>query len=377
MKLGIIGGGVLGLTVALRRTEAGDDVTIFEKGGQPGGLAVSFPVSDQPDSPHLEKFYHHIFKTDKDIIRLIEEMGLSQDLLWQKPPTSILRGGKIYRFDGVLEVLRFKPIPLWDRIRVGIMAAYLKFERNYQRLEKYRAAEWIKKWGGKKGYEAIWKPLLSNKFGAKYDQIALPWFWSRIHERTPFLGYLKGGFHRLYVKLYQTVLARGGKVLLNSNVTAIKISEEDKVQVAADGQEYIFDKLIVTTPTRVFTQLAREALPPEYIQKYTGPNSVEHYSAQCLVLSLDRKLMETYWLNLNDPGIPFLALVEHTSMLPPGDYDGQHLLYLGNYLPNDHPLLAKPKEEILAFLEILKILHQIAPLIKSAALSAIIIVGAL
>ncbi len=348
MKLGIIGGGVLGLTLALRRAEAGDEVTIFEKGSQPGGLAVSFPVSDRPDSPFLEKFYHHIFQTDKDIIRLIEEMGLTPDLIWQKPPTSILRGGKTFRFDGAIEVLKFKPIPIWDRLRVGMMAAYLKFESNYKRLEKFRAAEWIRKWGGKNGFEAIWKPLLTNKFGTKYDQIALPWFWSRIHERTPFLGYLKGGFHQLYLKLYETVLARGGKVLLNSNVTSIKPAEGEKVLVTADGKELIFDKLVVTTPTRVFTQLARESLPEDYLARYTGPNSVEHYSAQCLILSLDRKLMETYWLNLNDPGIPFLALVEHTSMMPPADYDGQHLLYLGNYLPNDHPLLTKPKEEILA-----------------------------
>jgi protoporphyrinogen oxidase len=201
---------------------------------------------------------------------------------------------------------------------------------------------------GKAAYEAILKPLLTAKFGKKYDQIAMPWLWSRFHERTQFLGYLRGGFHRFYVKLYEDVVAKGGQMRLGANVTGIKPAADNKVAVYADGQEFIFDGVVVTTPTRVFVELAGDALPKEYRERYTSPNSIEHYNAHCVVLSLDRKFMETYWLNLNDPGFPFLALVEHTSYMPNSDYDGQHLLYLGNYLPPEHPLFSKSDEEVLA-----------------------------
>lgn len=372
MKLGIIGGGVLGLTVALRRAQAGDEVIIFEKSREPGGLAASFPVTDRPDGPQLEKFYHHIFQTDKDIIRAIDEMGLRADLEWKTPPTSTFRNGKIYRMDSAFDelksktarkllkpltgsaidtavaIMRFKPISLVSRLRFGLAGGYLKFESNYERLSKTTAVKWAQKWVGQAGYQAILKPLLTAKFGSKYDQIAMPWMWSRFHERTQFLGYLRGGFVRFYMKLYDTVLEKGGQIRLGANVTDVKPSENGKVLVCADGEELIFDKVVVTTPTRIFTQLAKSALPQDYVERYTGPNSVEHYSAHCVILSLDRKFMDTYWLNLNDPGFPFLALVEHTSYMPPSDYDGQHLLYLGNYLPNDHPLLTKSDEEILA-----------------------------
>ncbi len=388
MKLGIIGSGVLGLTVALRRAEAGDEVIIFEKSREPGGLAASFPVTEREDGPHLEKFYHHIFKTDKDITRLIEELGLGSELEWKTPPTSTLRGGKIYRMDSLfdeiklgpvkkllrpligsapdtaLAIMCFTPVSVLGRIRFGLVGGYLKFEKNYEKLAKLTAAGWARKWMGKSAYEAILKPLLTAKFGVKYDQIAMSWLWSRFHERTQFLGYLRGGFHKLYVKLFDTVKAKGGQVRLGANVTEIRPTEDGKVLVCDDGQEFIFDKVLVTTPTRVFTQLAKESLPKDYIDRYTGPNSVEHYSASCVILSLkqsllDDKLRNTYWLNVNDPGFPFLAVVEHTNYMPSSDYDGQKLVYLGNYLPPNDPLLSKSNEEILA--EFLPHLKKINP----------------
>ena len=392
MRLGIIGGGALGLTLGLRRAALGDEVVILEKGHEPGGLAVSFPVTERgKDGPYLEKFYHHIFKTDKDIIRLIEEMGLADKLEWKTPPTSTLRGGQVYRMDGAFSDLKsgllrrllkpltgsaidtavaimlFKPLPFISRLRFGLAGAYLKFESNYQRLAGTTAVAWVQKWTGKATYEGIFKPLLTAKFGVKYDQIAMPWLWSRFHERTQFLGYLNGGFHQLYIKLYEAVQKAGGNIRLDSDVTALRPSEGEqagKVVVTVNGQDEIFDKVVVTTPTRVFTALAKDALPANYVEKYAGPGSIEHYGAHCVVLSLkegffDEKQKHTYWLNVNDPGYPFLAVVEHTNFMPPSEYDGQHLLYLGNYLPMDHELFKKSDEEVLA--EFLPQLKRIQP----------------
>ncbi|MBN9391505.1 MAG: NAD(P)/FAD-dependent oxidoreductase [Chloroflexi bacterium] len=387
MRLGIVGGGVLGLTVGLRRAALGDEVVLFEKGKEPGGLAVSFPVTERgKDGPYLEKFYHHIFKTDKDIIRVIEELGLGDLLEWKTPPTSTLLGGKIYRMDSLfddlksprlkkltkplagssidtaLAILKFKPLPFFSRLRFGLVGAYLKFEKNYQRLSQTTAAAWVQKWAGKAAFDKIFRPLLSTKFGEKYDQIAMPWLWSRFHERTQFLGYVKGGFHQLYLKLFDAVKEVGGQVWLESDVTAIRKGtgdQEGKVIVTVNGQDEVFDKVVVTAPTRVFTQLAKDELPAAYVEKYAGPNSIEHYGAHCVVLSVDRKYFDTYWLNVNDKGYPFLAVVEHTNFMPPSDYDGQHLIYLGNYLPMNHPLFGKSDEEVLA--EFLPHLKKINP----------------
>ncbi|MEI7555013.1 NAD(P)/FAD-dependent oxidoreductase [Candidatus Chlorohelix sp.] len=347
MKLGVIGGGALGLTVALRRAQAGDEVVIFEKGQESGGLAASFPVTAKgKDGSHLEKYYHHIFGTDKDIIRLIDELGLTSEMVWKKPNSAILRDGKIFRLDGVVSILRLKPIPFIDRIRMGVVGLYLKLEGNYQRLAKTTANAWVQKWMGKNSYEVVWKPQLLNKFGDKYDQIAMPWLWSRIHERTFALGYMQGGFNKFYVALEKAVKKAGGQVRFGANISDIKPKPDGKVSITEGGQEYIFDKVVTTVPTRVFTKMAESSLPQSYIEKYGGANSVEHYGAQVVVLSLKRSVMPAYWLSITDPGYPFLAMVEHTNFMPTSDYDGQHLLYMGNYLPHTHPYFSKTAEEM-------------------------------
>ncbi len=359
MKLGIVGGGVLGLTLALRRAEAGDDVTIFERSPSVGGLAMSFPVTNEAnpaDRAYLEKFYHHIFGTDKDIIRVIDEMGLTPMMVWKKAPTSNFRHGQIYPFDGVLNILRYKPMPFLARFRTGLMGAYLHFVvSDYRRFGKTTAAQWTRRWMGKASFETVWYPLLRGKFGNKADTISMSWLWSRLHDRTFKLGYMKGGFHKLYVRLEEEVHKRGAEIRLGSDVQAIKKGTgelEGKVIVTADGVDNVFDKVVATVPTRIFTQLAQADLPAEYIEKYTGANAGEHYGAHCVVLALNQKLMDkTYWLSINDPDFPFLAAVEHTNLMPKEDYGGQILVYLGNYLPMDHPLFSKSGHEILTEFE--------------------------
>jgi protoporphyrinogen oxidase len=64
------------------------------------------------------------------------------------------------------------------------------------------------------------------------------------------------------------------------------------------------------------------------------------------VLALDRPLTTSYWMNVNDPGYPFMALVEHTNYMDRADYGGRHLIYLGNYRPMDDPLLRTPMAEV-------------------------------
>lgn len=350
-----MGGGVLGLTLALRRARLGDQVILFEKATKVGGLAMSFPVTketDPADNAYLEKFYHHIFGTDKDIIALIDELGLTPTMVWKKAPTSNFRDGKIYPFDGVKNILSYKPMPFIDRFRTGLVGAYLHFlVSDYRQFSKSTAADWTRKWMGKASFDTVWGPLLRGKFGAKGDTIAMSWLWSRLHDRTFKLGYMKGGFHKLYTRLEEEVRKQGVDIRLGSDVTTIKKGageNEGKVVVQADGQELIFDKVVVTVPTRLFTQMAKADLPSSYVEKYTGANAGEHYGAHCVVLSLDRNLMDnTYWLSINDPNFPFLAVVEHTNLMPKEDYGNQHLVYLGNYLPMDHPLFNKNENEIL------------------------------
>ncbi|HYP39967.1 MAG TPA: NAD(P)/FAD-dependent oxidoreductase [Chloroflexia bacterium] len=353
MHIGVLGGGALGLTAAMRLAQRGAQVTVIEKEDMLGGLAAGFKVGDS--GAYLEKFYHHIFRSDKEIQALITELGLGDKLEWHNTNTSTLYKGKMWKFSPK-DILLNYPLSLVNRVRMPAVMAYLKFTSNYKGLRKYTVAEWLPKWMGKQAYEVQFQPILRGKFHDHFDEIAMPWFWSRVHERSFDLGYMRGGFQQVYERMGEEINKAGGVINLGTAVTRITPIEGDKTRVETDkGDTYTFDKVIFAMATKLFLRLT-EGLPDAYRQKYDWGAAL---GAHVVILSLNQTLMKpVYWLNINDPGYPFLVAVEHTNMVPPSEYGGRHLLYLGNYLPMDHRYFKQPDKEVVAeFLPHLKRLN--------------------
>ena len=338
MEYAILGGGALGLMAAYRLAQAGQTVMVFEREPLAGGLAAGFRVGDI----WLEKFYHHLFRSDKTAISIIEELGLGERLEWIRPRTVSLIGGEIQQLDSPLTLLQFKPWRLDERLRVAAVMVFLKLA-NPAWLEGQTADAWLRQWMGKRPYEMLFEPLFIGKFGALYDQIALPWFWARFHDRTTRLGYLKGGFQQLYERLVERISELGGKVLLGTSVERVE-QQEGRWQVQTDQGVWNFDRVISTLPTRLTCRLI-SALPQEYRDKYDWGQA---YGAHCLVLALDRPLTDSYWINICDRGYPFTGLFEHTNFCSAEEYGGRHLVYLGNYRPMDDVLFKMSKEEMMA-----------------------------
>jgi protoporphyrinogen oxidase len=343
----ILGGGALGLVAAYRLAQAGQHVMVFEQEEIAGGLAAGFEIAD---GLWLEKFYHHLFRTDKHAIRLIHELGLGERLIWSTPRTESLIGGKIYRLDSPTSLLTFRPLSLPERLRMGAVAAFLKLTPS-QPLEGRTAAPWLRRWMGKRPYEMVFEPLFVSKFGSLHEQIALPWFWARFHDRTTSLGYLQGGFQQLYERLVERITSLGGKVALGTRIERADPLSDGRWQIQTTRGSWTVERVISTLATRLTLRLI-PALPDDYRARYDWGQA---YGAHCLILALNRRLTTTYWLNICDPGYPFLSVVEHTNLRPPEEYGGRHLLYLGNYRPMDDPLFQMSKAEVLeAFLPHLK-----------------------
>jgi protoporphyrinogen oxidase len=335
----ILGAGALGLTLALRRALAGDHVTVIEREAQPGGLAAGFPIGDTT----LEKFYHHLFRSDHAIIALLHEIGLGDDLIWHTPDTSMFVAGTPYTLNSVGSVLRFKPISLFDRLRMGAVVGYLKLWPHYHALEEQNAITWLRRWMGRAPVEKVWQPQLVGKFGAYADDISMAWMWARLHDRTTQLGYLRGGFQRFYDRMAALLDVLGARLHFATSATQIRPQRGGRVRVATTGGDLIANRVVSTLPTHITLKL----LPtlPTFQRRYDVQTAL---GAHCLILSLDRQLMErVYWLSICDPDFPFLAVVEHTNYMPPEDYGGRHLVYLGNYLPMEHPLFRQSKEAVI------------------------------
>ncbi len=339
IRTAVLGAGALGLTAAMRLGARGERVTVLEREALPGGLAAGFhPTEDS----WLEKFYHHIFRSDRRAIAMIEELGLADRLVWKQSITATLREGRFHQLDSPTSLLRFDPLPVKDRLRMGAALAALKAMPNPRLLEGQTAADWIRRWMGPNAYDVVWEPLLRGKFGDAAPEIAMPWFWARVHDRTQSLGYLRGGFQQLYDRMAERVRELGGETRFGVSVTSVRTDNGGFI-VETDAGAERFDRVISTFAPRLTARLVPE-LPDEWRARHEWGRA---YGAHCVVLALDRPLTSVYWLNVNDPGFPFMALVEHTNYMPASDYDGRHLVYLGNYRPMDDPLMTASREAVL------------------------------
>jgi protoporphyrinogen oxidase len=328
VRIGIVGAGMLGLVAALRLRQAGHDVTLIERDTVPGGLAAGFvPVAG---GDPLERFYHHIFRTDESIVALIGEMGLADDLVWKRPVTTCLYEGELHQLDSAATLLRFGALPLFDRLRLGAALGLLKAYPSVRPFEPRTATSWLRRFVGDRAYGIVFDPLFRSKFGSFADRVSLGWFWARIHDRTTDLGYLQGGFHRLYRALAERLRELGATVLYET--TATRVREENggvTIETATRGA-LAFDRVIATVPLRVLARIA-PAIEPAYVERYSPVASLW---ADCIVLALDRPLSDAYWINICEQGeraMPFMVLVEHTNFVSPERYGGRHLVYVGRY----------------------------------------------
>jgi protoporphyrinogen oxidase len=360
MDIGIIGAGITGLTAAYDLTKRGHEVTVYEARSYAGGLAAGF--RDRAWDWHLEHFYHHWFASDDELIGLVDELGACDRLLFRRPTTTLYHQGELYALDSpvpwlaflpfpplhrAIRVLQFTPLSLIDRLRAGLVGAYLTVIRDWRPLECVTAHEWMRRTVGERAYNVLWRPLLISKFGEEhYRDVNMAWMWARLYKRTASLGYFEGGFQAFVDLLVERVEEQGGSVRFNAEVSGIR-RQEDGIRLALDGAgaEVAHEAAIATVSPRTMLELTPE-LTGSYASKL---RELESMGALVLVLALDRSLTgEHYWINLpKGAEIPFMGLVEHTNYISAEHYGGDHLVYCGDYLPPDHPYFGYEKEKLL------------------------------
>jgi len=350
MKIGIIGAGITGLSAAFDLLAKGHDVILYEADTRPGGLAAGF--RDERWEWSLEKFYHHLFTSDKDIINLVNELGMSDKLFFLRPTTSVIYNNEIMPFDSPKRWITFPGFNLLDVARFGLVSAYLRFSKPWRKLEKESADVWLRHWYGEKIYKMTWRPMLIGKFGPYYREANMAWMWARLHVRSPKLGYFVGGFQAFVDTLTAAILGRGGKILFDSPVQEIRSDGNNQIKIQARDHVATYDRVLVTASP---DQLARMAplLPNGYLGQLL---SLKSMGAVVLTLALKNPLMthsNTYWLNIpanlpdkSQNDIPFLALVEHTNYIDRKHYGGDYIVYCGDYVTPDHSYLSMSQDEL-------------------------------
>jgi len=342
-SVNIVGAGFTGLSMGYYLAKAGWQVNIFEKDSEPGGLAGSFKVEGE----NLEKFYHHWFTNDQHIMDLIKDLKCEDHIVVRETRTGMYYSNNFFKLSSPLDLLKFKPLNFINRIRLGFVVLAVRLVKDWKTLEGITAKDWLIKICGKQGYQVVWEPLLKGKFGRYAESVSAVWFWNKLKLRggsrgekgKEYLAYYKGGFASLAESMVSAIQGMGGTIHFSTGVK--EITSEGKL-VTDSGNDYKADKTILTVPLPACATLLKNATSEAYTDSL---NKVQYIGNVCLTLELNRSLSEIYWLNVNDPGFPFVGIIEHTNFEPKESYKGRHIVYLSKYLPTDEDLYKMSETE--------------------------------
>ncbi|QNN22076.1 NAD(P)/FAD-dependent oxidoreductase [Planctomycetales bacterium ZRK34] len=346
----IVGGGFTGLAAAYELARAGLPVTVLEADPDVGGLAGSFDV----DGVSLERFYHHWFTNDRHVMDLIEELGQQDRILLRPTRTGMYYANNFYRLSTPKDLLTFKPLGFIDRVRLGYLALKARRVKDWMALEDITARQWLIDMAGENVYRVVWEPLMAGKFGPFADKISAVWMWNKLKLRggsrgkgaAEMLAYYRGGFASLAQSLADEIVKHGGEILTNHPVNELHITDNRVTGLRAAGKDFEADRVLLTTPLPIAADLIQPHADAAYVDSL---RRIEYLANVCLVLELDRSLSETYWLNVNDPSFPYVAVIEHTNFEPPETYHGKRIVYLSKYLPADAELYRMSDEQVFEF----------------------------
>jgi len=374
MRVAVLGAGQAGLTAAYRLTKLGHGADVYERWPGLGGQAATIDVGD---GVLVERYYHHLFTSDRDMADLCAEIGCELET-WPSS-VSIFRRGELHPFTTPADLLRFKPMSPPSRIRMGLGALWLqKRAHSVEPYEGITIRQWVEKAMGGQAWEHVWGPLLYGKFRDQADEISMSWLWAKLRNRRQVSGeeakgellvYPKGSFESIFVRLRDLIEAQGGRVLIDRPAARVardaggrflvtpaapdsfrRGHDPRRFEAAGDPERY--DAVIAALPTDVFEQLLEPELAADVGEGYLRrAGSIEYFAALCLLCEIDRRFHPYYWTNVADTDLGFIGLIEQTNLVPPERYGGRHLLYVANYLPRDHGLLELSMDELIDFYE--------------------------
>jgi protoporphyrinogen oxidase len=335
----VVGGGFGGLSAAWELSRRGIQVTVCEADEEVGGLAGSFEVG----GTRLEKFYHHWFTSDTHVLELARELGTADQVLHRPTRTGMYYAHRLFRLSSPADLLRFTPLSLAGRLRLGLLTLRARLVSEWRELEHITAQDWLLRLGGAEVYDVVWRPLLEGKFGAYAPEVSAVWFWNKLKLRggsrgqggREVLAYYRGGFAALSERLAAEICRWGGQIRLESPVTGLLVREDRVAGVRTARGPIPADAVLATPALPIVADMVEPHAGPEYTASL---RRIRYLANICIVLELDRSLSETYWLNVNDPGFPFVGEIEHTNFEPAESYSGRRLVYLSRYLPETDEL---------------------------------------
>ncbi|GAC1302341.1 MAG: NAD(P)/FAD-dependent oxidoreductase [Vulcanimicrobiaceae bacterium] len=346
-RVAIVGAGMLGLTLALRLAEGGTPVTVFEAAPEFGGLAAAWTVGDVTWDRH----YHVTLFSDARLRTLLDDLGLGAEVRWTSVGTGFYSGGRFHPMNGALDFLRFPPLGLIDKLRLGLTIVGGSRITDPMPLERVSVEAWLTKWSGRTTFEKIWRPLLRAKLGERYRDASAAFIWAiivrlyaarRAGLGAERFGYVRGGYARVLAVLERRLRELGVELVAAAPVARVGTAD-DRVEIRlAGGEARRFGRAVVTVAAPLAARLVPQLSDDERDRLATKI----YGGIVCASVVLDEPLGPYYVTNLTDDWVPFSAVIDMSCVVDRAEWNGKALVYLPKYVRPDDPLFEATDAEI-------------------------------
>ena len=353
-RVAVIGGGLLGMTLALRIAERGAAVTLIEAAPELGGLAAPWTFGGVTWDRH----YHVTLYSDAHLRALLRDLDLESAMVWRGVGTGFFTGGRFHPMNGALDFLKFPALGPIDKLRLGLTIALASRIADPLPLEDVTVEAWLTKWSGRTTFERIWKPLLRAKLGDRYRDASAAFIWAiivrlyaarRAGLGAERFGYVPGGYATVIDALRAKLVASGVEILTGTAVERVrrKGADADHGALAVEFRdsadtERRFDRVVLTVPAPLAAKMAPDLAADERERLA----SKVYGGIVCASLLLDAPLGPYYVTNLTDDWVPFTAVVDMANLVDRSAWNGQALAYLPKYVRPDDPLFDASDAEI-------------------------------
>ena len=345
---GIVGGGIMGMTLAHRLAQAGHKVTIFEAAPELGGLVSSWKMGNV----EWDKFYHVILLSDFRTRNILKDIGLDDKTEWVETKTGFYMNGRLYSMSDTVEFLKFPALNLINKFRLGLTIIVASKIKNWKRLEKIPVTKWLKRWSGNNTYDKIWLPLLRAKLGDSYKKTSAVFIWATIQRlygarrsglKKEMFGFVPGGYKTVIEAFKQTLITEGVTIKTNYVAKEVISLKEGNPRISfTNNTQEEFDEVIVTLPASISAKLCTGLLQTE-IQRL---NNIEYLGVICVAVLLDKPISNFYITNITDSDIPFTGIIEMSALVDKKYLGGKSLVYLPKYIVANDPLFNQSDDEI-------------------------------
>ena len=333
----VLGGGILGMTLALRLTQQGHKVTLLESRSNLGGLADAWKIGDVTWDRH----YHVTLMSDLHARDVLRELDLEDQMQWVETKTGFFTDNQLYSMSNTLEFLKFPPLRMIDKLRLGATIFYAARVKNWKKLEGIAVGDWLTKLSGRRTFEKMWLPLLRCKLGECWRETSAAFIWATIARmyaarrtglKKEMFGYCRGGYAQILDRFTKKLQLLGVEIHCNTAVKSVRTAIDGRQTVQFVDHDRVFDRVVSTLPTPVMSRLCPELNAREKLL-FDG---VRYHGIVCLSVLSSKSLSPYYVTNITDAGYPFTAVIEMTSLVDKAELGGNALIYLPRYVaPND------------------------------------------